>query len=473
MGMENQNQPVQNPVKKSIWSNHLFIKPLFIGVLVLLLLIPMTMIESVILERQRTSESATREVQQKYSGEQTIYSPVITIPVIEESTYAYVPSAVKTEAEVAVMEVPAEETPVAAASVKKRRTKRVVHILPETLKINGNITTKELKRGMYEVVVYSGPIEIEGTFKLPKKIFETGNPILDKARINMGISDLRGIKEQLNLQLGDSVYKLGSGLHDCNMFGSGASSPIVLDADTLDLHFKVSVCLNGSSNLSFVPLGETTEVSLKSNCSTPSFMGTFLPETRTVTDTGFVANWKVLNLNRNYAQIIYGDEAMYPVSSSAFGVDVLTPVQHYQKSMRSAKYAMLIILLTFVISFFVEIIQKKNIHPFQYLLVGLALCLFYSLLISLSEHIGFFPAYLIASIMTVSMLTCYLGGVLKVWKTARLIGGLLLVLYAYVFVLIQMETYALLAGSLGLFIILSIIMYVSQRINWSSPEQEK
>ena len=164
---------------------------------------------------------------------------------------------------------------------------------------------------------------------------------------------------------------------------------------------------------------------------------------------------------------------MYPVSSPAFGVDVLTPVQHYQKSMRSAKYAMLIILLTFVISFFVEIIQKKNIHPFQYLLVGLALCLFYSLLISLSEHIGFFPAYLIASIMTVSMLTCYLGGVLKVWKTARLIGGLLLVLYAYVFVLIQMETYALLAGSLGLFIILSIIMYVSQRINWSSPEQEK
>jgi len=149
---------------------------------------------------------------------------------------------------------------------------------------------------------------------------------------------------------------------------------------------------------------------------------------------------------------------------------MLVPVQHYQKSMRSVKYAILIILLTFVVSFFVEVIQKKKIHPFQYLLVGLALCLFYALLVSISEHTSFTMAYLTAASMTVILLTCYMAGVLKIKKTAFTIGGLLAILYLYIFILIQMETYALLAGSLGLFAILAIIMYFSQRINWNGNE---
>lgn len=135
--------------------------------------------------------------------------------------------------------------------------------------------------------------------------------------------------------------------------------------------------------------------------------------------------------------------------------------------MRSVKYAYLIIILTFVVSFFVEVLQKKNIHPFQYLLTGLALCLFYTLLIAISEHLGFTLAYLISAVMTIVLLTCYMMGILKIRKTALTIGGLLAFLYVYIFVLIQMETYALLAGSLGLFVILAIIMYYSQKINWN------
>ena len=135
--------------------------------------------------------------------------------------------------------------------------------------------------------------------------------------------------------------------------------------------------------------------------------------------------------------------------------------------MRSVKYASLIIILTFVISFFVEVMQKKNIHPFQYLLIVLGLCLFYTLLIAISEHLGFNLAYLISAIMTIILLTLYMRGILKIRKTAFTIGGLLALLYLYIFVLIQMETYALLAGSLGLFIILAVIMYYSQKINWN------
>lgn len=155
----------------------------------------------------------------------------------------------------------------------------------------------------------------------------------------------------------------------------------------------------------------------------------------------------------------------------SFGVDLLLPVQQYQQSIRSAKYAYLVIILTFVVSFFVEIIQKKNIHPFQYLLIGLALCLFYTLLIAISEHLGFTPAYLIAAVMTIVLLTLYMTGILKIRKTAFTIGGLLAILYLYIYVLIQMETYALLAGSLGLFIILATIMYYSQKVNWNGQQE--
>jgi inner membrane protein len=184
-------------------------------------------------------------------------------------------------------------------------------------------------------------------------------------------------------------------------------------------------------------------------------------------ENGFTGEWKIMHLNRNYPQAIYGDEWQHDLPASVFGVEMLIPVQHYQKSMRSAKYAILIILLTFVICFFVEAIQKKDIHPFQYLLVGLALCLFYALLVSISEHAGFCVAYAIASAMTVILLASYMAGVLKEKRMAFAVGGLLALLYLYVFVLIQMETYALLAGSIGLFVILAVIMYFSQRI-WQS-----
>jgi inner membrane protein len=179
-----------------------------------------------------------------------------------------------------------------------------------------------------------------------------------------------------------------------------------------------------------------------------------------------------MHLNRNYPQVMVNSRWVTDMDDSEFGVDMLFPVQHYQKSIRTVKYAILIIILTFVVSFFVEIFQKKYIHPFQYVLIGAALCLFYSLLISISEHTGFTVAYCIASLMTVTLITCYMIGVLKIKKTALTIGSLLALLYLYIFLLIQMETYALLAGSIGLFVILALIMYFSQRIQWNGQRRK-
>lgn len=193
-----------------------------------------------------------------------------------------------------------------------------------------------------------------------------------------------------------------------------------------------------------------------------------MPEKREITEKDFSAQWQVLNLNRNYPQVLvnYQNASIKDIQNSNFGVNLKMPVEQYQQSMRSTKYAILIILLTFTVIFFTEIMEKTRIHALQYLLVGLALCLFYSLLLSMSEHIGFNMAYLVASVLTIALVGGYMMGIIKRKKTAFIMAGLLSVLYIYVFILIQLETFALLAGSLGLFVILAMVMYFSKKIDW-------
>ena len=193
-----------------------------------------------------------------------------------------------------------------------------------------------------------------------------------------------------------------------------------------------------------------------------------MPNNRNITEKEFSAQWQVLNLNRNYSQVMvdFNTSNIKDIESSSFGVNFKIPVEQYQQSMRSAKYAILIILLTFGAIFFTEIMNNTRIHALQYLLVGLALCLFYSLLLSFSEHVGFNPAYLLSSALTIILVGGYMFGITKKKKPSLIMSGLLAILYIYIFVLIQLETFALLAGSLGLFIILAIVMYFSKKIDW-------
>ena len=345
--------------------------------------------------------------------------------------------------------------------------------------------TEILRRGPYEIVVYKTPLELSGTFALPQdKKSRDRKYLLSQASLSIGLSDLRGISEQITIDWDGTPLPCHSGLPANSIAATGVTTdlPDLQAGDTV--RFSVRLHLKGSQSMQFAPLGRTTRVRLASDCPTPSFNGSFLPEQRDVTDSGFTAEWKVLNLNRNYPQNFTSDwkdqnlntrstrhfgESYNDNLLALFGVDLLLPVEQYQQATRSVKYASLFIILTFVICFFVEITRKKNIHPFQYLLVGFALCLFYTLLISISEYLGFGWAYLIAAVMTIALLVCYLAGLLKIKRTACLIGGLLALLYAYIYILLQMETYALLTGSIGLFIILAIIMRFSLKINWNNP----
>lgn len=436
--------------------NALSVKIILIGLLILILFIPLGMIRSLITERAETAEAATDEVQQKWSSAQQITGPFISIPFYENKVNKYYENGEQ--------------------QIRTEKIQNNLYILPETLEITGDIETERLNRSLYEIVVYRTPLEIKGKFILPQDLsqeIKANELLLENATLAMGLSDLRGIKEQVEVEWGSQTFQFNPGLPANLIIESGVSAPLsqrLQPGDSID--FTIRLQLKGSESLRFAPFGKTTRIKLSSNCNTPSFTGSFLPENRDITPEGFTADWKVLNLNRNYPQIFTSSQSMDEEQLSTFGVDLLIPVQQYQQSTRSAKYASLIIILTFVISFFVEVMQKKNIHPFQYLLIGLALCLFYTLLVAMSEHLGFSLAYLVSTIMTIILLTLYLRGVLKIRKTAYTIGGLMTLLYAYIFVLIRMETYALLAGSIGLFVILAIIMYYSQKINWNNNQTE-
>jgi Inner membrane protein involved in colicin E2 resistance len=456
-------------------------KVLAIVTIILLLLIPKYMIQSLITEREQTAMNAMEDVYDKWGGEQMVIGPTITGEHTE-----IIRKSVKGEIE----------------TIKREKKYR---ILPNTLSFNGDIKTERRHRGIYEIVTYKGPLEVKGTFSLSPEEREKMQQIASGGtfKISFCMSDLKGICDEVKINLGGKEYTLepdGNGIgyrtsqlsaripviedwiEDSDNNGSNRNSQLSASINTGDwinaqsIPFSMKLNLKGSQSLKFAPIGKNTTVHLTSDCQTPSFCGNFLPvdsSDSTVTKNGFDRNWSVSYLNRNYPQFYDEETATYnsEISESAFGVNLLVPVGHYQKSLRCVKYAVLFIVLTLAVFFFIEMIHKKNIHPVQYALVGLALTLFYSLLLSFSEHIGFTPAYIVSTLMTVSLLTIYTTAVLKIKKTAFYIGGALLLLYVYIFVLIQMESYALLAGSLGLFAILAFFMYLSQKIEWNGEKQ--
>jgi len=231
-------------------------------------------------------------------------------------------------------------------------------------------------------------------------------------------------------------------------------------------NFTLSLDLKGSQLLYFTPVGKVTDIALTSEWSNPSFNGAFLPDSREVNEKGFVAKWNVLHLNRNFPQSWTNNR--HTIYNSSFGIDLLLPVDNYQKSYRSVRYAILFIGLTFLIFFFIEVLHKVFIHPIQYILVGVALIVFYTLLLSISEHLHYNFAFIISAIATLLLIAGYVRAILRSGSFTMLISGILTVLYTFIFVIIQLQDYALLIGSVGLFIIVGLVMYFSRKIDWYS-----
>lgn len=424
--------------------NAVLIKVSAIAFLTLALLIPMSLISSLVMERQSRQREAISEISSKWGAEQKVTGPILAVPF---QTYD-----------------------IDKDSKRINIVKHLAYFLPENINITGQMNPEVRYRGIFQVAVYSSKLNVEGYFKAPEvevsdKNFEVN---WNDAFITLGISDLRGIKEEIKFNWNDIKMNCEPGVKISNLIKSGVTinKPLLPELKTKEYHFKFDLSLNGSKSLRFVPLGKETLVSIKSSWANPSFEGAFLPENRNILITGFTADWKVLELNRNYPQ--KWNDSQVEFESSDFGVSLLLPIEAYQITERSMKYSILFIALTFTVFFFVEIMRKLKVHPIQYVLVGFSLCLFYLLLLSLSEQIGFGPAYIIASAAIVLMIGSYSRSIFKSNKLTIILTSILVLLYGFLYILLQMQDYALLMGSVGLFIILGSVMYLSHKIDWYS-----
>lgn len=415
-------------------------KLLMMLVLILVMLIPMGMVESLVEERQSYKEDAVRDVTSKWGTAQVITGPVLSIPwrsqVVDKDNNV--------------------------REVLHRR-----HILPDSLDIRGKLTTEVRQRGIYEVVLYNLQLDIKGTLAsdLAAQMEVADEDILwDQASIWLGITDMAGIRQRIELTVADWQAEMEPGLpnHDLSQSGVSIRVPDIRLRDGAAFHVRLD--LDGSDRVRFMPVARTNQVQLSSEWASPAFAGAFLPEQHNSGPQGFTADWQVLNLNRNYPQA--WNDTEQKIADSAFGVDLYIAADIYQQSMRSIKYALLFILAAFGVFFSFELVRGNRVHPFQYSLIGIAVSVFYLLLLSFSEHLGFDLAYLLAAVAITAMIGLYGVAVFRQARAGWVIAGLLALLYGYLYALLQLQDYALLVGSLGLFVGLAALMYISRKIDW-------
>ena len=410
-----------------ITSDNLIWKLLLMVLIALLLLIPLGMIKSLIRERQDNADSSRAEVSASWGWQQTLSGPQLTF--FRE----------RTEQE---------------KKDKEDRSLVSMSLYPEKLSYEVNAATQDLHRAIYDVKVYTADIVARGEFLLPDKCRDY--PV--RTDLSLGLNDLRGIEGSVDLSIGGRMYCVTDGGNH-TITKQIELNPALIGSDR-SVPFEIRFRARGSEAIYFQPFGQVTEVTLHTDCPNPSFDGDFLPTEREIGEDGSSARWVVSAINRGQPQ------------ETKFGVKLLQGVSQYQQTTRTAKYGMLIILLVFVAGLAVELVGKKSIHIVQYAVIGLSLVLFYALLLSFSELMAFWVAYLLAAGMTTAALTLYFRGILKDRK-AWLLGALTAIAYVVCYILLQMETYALVAGTLVLFILLVGIMYFTRDLRPIQPSSHE
>jgi inner membrane protein len=410
-----------------------------IGV-ILLLIIPLTMLQFLITERQNYRNSAVYEINKSWAASQVVAGPILTI---------------------------VNEKWLENQEGKKYLSQNIYHLLPENLKYETELFPETRYRGIYEVTLYKAKVKITGHFDFDKTQKMKYEDLLlnsvDKY-ISFNISDLKGIQENVIFHWNKRQNEVNPGLKNQEIFHSGFTTPVEINNTNKKYFFEIELQLKGSENLEFIPIGKITEVLMKSTWNNPSFIGNFLPSTRDVETNGFSAKWQINHFNRDYPQEWYNKN--YELFSSSFGVKLLIPVDEYQKTMRTTKYGIMIILLTFVSFFMIEIFNKKVLHPIQYLLIGLSLVIFYSILLSLSEYILFQYSYIVAGVLVVCLISLYTSSIYANSRLGVIIGAILILFYGFMYIILQLQDYSLLLGNIALFLILAAFMYLTRKINW-------
>jgi inner membrane protein len=425
----------------------------FIAILILVLLIPLSLVGGLVHERQQRNEEVKSEIAGNWGNKQYVLGPMFLLPYSENGAQKF------------------------------------VVFLPDELNIAGNLKPEARYRGIYKTTVYTSQLDIKGQLVLPSeaqiKSLTGKQASLDwnNAQIALGVADTKGIRSAVNMTLGGKTisFEPSSGFK-----GLRARLGKVTPGKNA---FHLTMGLNGNQDIQFAPLGKSTQVSLASNWQNPSFIGGYLPTKRAIDAKGFNADWQASYFSRNIPQSFVlssitdlradydknlGTDFLLGYSGAGtdlFGVSLITPVDFYQQVERATKYGILFLTLTFLVYFLFEVIAKTKLHAFHYSLIGFALCLFYVLLLALSEVMSFCLAYGLASIGIIGLITFYSAGFVMNKKQLLIIPAVLTMLYVYLYVLLQLEDLSLLLGAIGLFIALGVLMGVTRKINWFNPKE--
>lgn len=432
-----------------------------VGFLTLILLIPLFFVQDLIEERAQRQEEVVSEINEKWGEEVLIYGPVLKIPYT-----------------VSVKQV-IQNRDSKAFETQYIEEEKIAYFFPKELNLKTHVNAEIKKRSLYKTSVYNSETHFEGSFAIPDFSDAPAEPnqiLWEKARIIFQTSNLKGVNEQVTIKLNGNSYPFSSKYEKRNPTDLSHLKLFTMETTSVKpenlpqentMKFEMDLHINGSEQLRFIPTGKTTEAQVTSDWETNNFTGNYLPYNEDKLDgKGFDAKWKVLDINRPFPQEFF--QGLPNLTEFAFGVNFKIPVDEYQKSERTAKYGFLVIGLTFLIFFLIQTLSKIHIHPFQYLMIGLALIMFYTLLISISEHSSYLNAYLVASVAIILLISFYARSILKNIKFPAFIAFSLTLLYSFIYVIIQLENYALLVGSIGLFIILALVMYVSRKIDWNS-----
>lgn len=427
-----------------------YLKMGFLLVLVLILLIPLELIEGLIGERAHRRDVVAHEIAQTWGRHQILAGPVLIVP------YRY--------------------------TVEQRKDWRTVLVerraraffLPERLETVASVVPEVRYRGIFEAIVYSASLQLSGQFTTPDfgpLGIDDKDVFWDEAVLAFGVTDLRGTNGVPLLTWAEQGTPLLPGTTS-DLLGSGTHAPIRLDpAKPAGNAFSLALEIKGSQAISFTPSGKTTSVRLTSPWRHPSFIGAYLPDRRTIGEEGFEASWNVSYLGRDFPQSWTSQDPEFAsyttqLRGTLFGAGLISPVDFYLMSERSIKHGALFIVLVFAVIFIFEVITPLKIHAVQYGLLGSALCLFYLLLLSLSEVIGFLIAYGIAATLSTALITLYIGKFLGSRRRALLIAGILGATYGYLYILLQLESLSLVSGAVGLFVALAAVMYATRNVDW-------
>ena len=426
-----------------------------IALLILLLMIPLLMIDGLVDERQNLRHEVLQDIARSSSYRQQITGPILVLPYVK-TTHEW-----KTHAQTG------------ERYQQERQQRGRLYFLPERFVLDGQVGTELRSRGIYQARLYRSDSRVSGQFRLPPRLGlgdELGFYRFETPFLAVGISDIRGISNDLKLQLNGQTLSFAPGSGE-SRFGAGVHAPLpALDTQGgQTLAFAFDLQLQGTEQLAVVPVGRDSRVSLNSDWPHPSFIGEYLPSRREVGDRGFSAQWQTsffaTNLEEALADCVRKEQC-HGLLGRSFGVNFVDPVDQYLKTDRAIKYALLFIALTFAAFFLFEVLKRLAVHPVQYALVGLSLALFYLLLLSLSEHLVFALAYLLAAGACVGLIGFYVSFVLHSWRRGLGFAALLAALYALLYGLLGAEDYALLMGSLLVFGVLGSVMVLTRKLDW-------